>query len=360
MTFLSSIFNTPLQLLSHLSEVVFITPWFLALAPLPWVFRLLIKPIKKKTTPLLAPHIMKRLKSMKEAAILEPNTRQYRLPWVAVLLWFLLVLACMRPVLFLAPTSFNTSGKDVILAVDLSGSMEKNDMVLNGDRVDRLTLVKSVVADFIKKRQGDRLGLVVFGSQAFIQSPLTYDLNTVNQLLQESEIGMAGTNTAIGDAIGLTLKHLTQQANKSNHTVHKPVLILLTDGSNTDGAVEPLEAAKQAKKMGLKIYTIGIGQSKTSGLGAFFNNRSMDIDTLQKISKESGGQFFLAENASRLNQIYGEINRLEKSEYQVNQYRLRTELYPWPLGLALLLSFFIAMGRLKSSHHTTHSTQEEA
>ena len=329
------------EVTAFFNQLEFISAWIFALLPLPLLVRILIKPAVKQEASLLAPFIMKRIEN-NSTINYKPNVKQHFMPAIYIILWILLVIAACRPVLFIKPSSFNTTGKDMILAVDLSGSMEKEDMRVQGYPVNRLISVKYVVKEFIKKREGDRLGLVVFGSQAFIQSPLTYDLRTVNQLLQESEIGMAGNNTAIGDAIGITLKHIANTKQK------KTVLILLTDGSNTAGIVSPLDAAIQAKKMGLKIYTIGIGKSR-AGIAAFFNNNhNMDVETLKKIADISGGKFYLASDTRQLNSIYEEINLLEQSNHQVYQYRLRTELYPYPLAVAFLLSLILASVRLWS------------
>lgn len=332
-----------LNILAFFDQLEFITLWVFALLPLPLIIRLLIKPALKQEASLLAPQIVGRL-GIKNNFILQPNAKQHFIPMIYMLLWLLVLLAASRPALFIKPTSFDATGRDMILAVDLSGSMEKDDMRLNGQRVNRLVAVKAVVEDFIEQRQGDRLGLVVFGTQAFIQSPLTHDLTTVNQLLQETEIGMAGNNTAIGDAIGLTLKHL------ANTEQEQTVLILLTDGSNTDGVVSPLDAAEQARKFGLKIYTIGIGQQRSpSILDSFLSSGyGMDIETLKNIADITGGEFFLASDTKRLNEIYAHINLLEKTTHQIHQFRLRTELYQYPLGLALILSLLIAVTRLRA------------
>lgn len=315
----------------------FIWPWMIAFAPLPWLIRMLLKPAVQRQTPLLAPHLMQRLQHTPRTQFIQAPQRSFNMPLIATLLWSLVVLAAMRPVWFLDTTPFQASGKDLMLAVDLSGSMEKTDMPLQGVEVDRLTAVKSVVKNFIQKRQGDRMGLVVFGSQAFLQSPLTYDLNTVETLLNETEIGMAGNNTAIGDAIGIALKHLHQ------NTEENAVLILLTDGSNTAGAVQPLDAAKQAQQMGLKIYTIGIGQNQATGINAFIfgSNRNMDTATLQKIAELTQGRFFMAKDTNQLNEIYQLIDQLESTPHDINNYRLREELFIWPLGLAFLLSMLL-------------------
>jgi len=328
------------ELIAFYDQLEFIDGWVLALLPLPFLVRMLIKPATKHEVALFAPLIMDRL-APSQQSIMRANTHKHFLPLAYLFIWLLVILAATRPALFIKPTSFNATGKDMILAVDLSGSMEKEDMRVRGHSVNRLVSVKHVVEDFIKQREGDRLGLVVFGSQAFIQSPLTYDLKTVSQLLRETEIGMAGNNTAIGDAIGITLKHIANTSQK------KTVLILLTDGSNTAGAVSPLDAAEQAQQAGLKIYTVGIGKQKLSSIEAFLSNgHNMDVTTLKKIAETSGGKFYLASDTRQLNKIYQEINKLEQTKHQIHQYRLRTELYPYPLGLALIISLFIASLRI--------------
>jgi Ca-activated chloride channel family protein len=330
-----------MQTLAFWQNFEFLWPWLAAFLPLPWLVKLLFKPLPQNQKPLLAPQIVQRIAgAFAHAPTPHPQMLKTRIPLVLALIWLLFVLAAMRPVWYLSPTPFSASGKELMLAVDLSGSMQKNDMQLGGRDVDRLTAVKAVVADFIRQRQGDRMGLILFGSQAFTQSPLTYDLNTVQTLLDEAEIGMAGNNTAIGDAIGLALKQ----------SAHHPklILILLTDGTNTDG-VDPLEAAQQAKQQGLKIYTIGVGQTRAPhGLDAFLGNSKadMDIATLRRIAELTQGQFFLANDTAELQTIYAAINRLEASEHEVHSYRLRSELYVWPLGLAFGLSLLLAGWRL--------------
>ena len=333
------------NLFETLSNLSFIWPWMVAFLPMPWIIHRIIKPVNQQHSPLLAPQIIARIEEQLPAEnLVEANQSSSRMPVLAILLWFMLIIAATRPVLYLDATPFQMSGKEMILAVDLSGSMQKADMYLGGDEVNRLVAVKSVVSEFIARRKGDRMGLIVFGTQAFLQSPLTYDLNTVNTLLNEAEIGMAGNNTAIGDAIGLTLKHLSK-----SKTGNSAILILLTDGSNTAGQVNPLDAAEKAKEMGLKIYTVGVGKLKSrTGLDLFMTNKSdMDIDTLTKISGLTGGQFFQANDTEQLSEIYQHINKLESVEHEIYSYRLRTEYYVWPLGVALLLSLLLAWSQLR-------------
>ncbi|WP_373018594.1 VWA domain-containing protein [Thiomicrorhabdus sp.] len=336
-----------MQWLNVWQNFEFLWPWMIAFLPLPWLVRLLMKPVQQQQTALLAPQIMQRVSTQfAKESLIQPEVKTRKIPWLFVLLWGLFILAAMRPIWYLTPTPFTTSGKDMILAVDLSGSMQKADMYLDGKDVDRLTAVKSVVAEFIEQRQGDRMGLIVFGSQAFLQSPLTYDLKTVKTLLNETEIGMAGNNTAIGDAIGLTLKHRMK-----NHQ-NESVLVLLTDGSNTAGEVDPIKAAEKAAQLGLKIYTIGVGQVKHRiGLDAFFNGgkSDMDIDSLKKIAELTHGQFFLANDTRQLQEIYQSINQLESVEHEVHSYRLRSELYVWPLGLAFLISLLLGWVQLRKA-----------
>jgi Ca-activated chloride channel family protein len=326
----------------------FVWPWMIAFIPLPLLINRLIKPVSKQHSPLLAPQIVSRVESeLPEEFLVEINQTRLGIPLLAWLLWISLLIAATRPVLYMDSTPFQISGKEIVLAVDLSGSMEKVDMYLEGEEVNRLVAVKDVVNDFISQRQGDRMGLVVFGTQAFLQSPLTYDLETVKALLAEAEIGMAGQNTAIGDAIGLTLKHFKE--NKLGTKTQSAVLILLTDGSNTAGVVNPLESAEKSQEMGLKIYTVGVGKVKNrTGLDRFLSSRSdMDVETLTQIAETTGGQFFQANDTEQLGEIYQYINELESVDHDVFSYRLRTEFYYWPLGFGFLFSMLLAWQQLR-------------
>ncbi|WP_038125801.1 VWA domain-containing protein [Thiomicrospira pelophila] len=327
-------------LLAQLDNFHFIWPWLGVLVLLPWFVVRLLKPASQPQKPLIAPHLLSRLNQIpnKTDLILTAGSARFSLLWLII--WLLVILAAMRPVWFLTPTPFESSGRDMMLSVDLSGSMEKPDMIVQGREVDRLTALKSVVDEFIAQRQGDRIGLIVFGTQAFMVSPLTYDLNAIRRLLSETAISMAGNNTALGDSIGLAIKHLKQANNQ------KAVLVLLTDGSNNAGAVDPIVAAQKAAEAGLVIHTIAFGQ-----VGNQNGNRDIDTQTLQTIAELTGGEAFMASQTDQLARIYQRINEIESSHFTLNQYRARTELYIWPLGLALMLSFYLAWQRTRTKKH---------
>jgi Ca-activated chloride channel family protein len=233
-----------------------------------------------------------------------------------------------------------------MLAVDLSGSMEEQDFMLNGQVVDRLTATKAVAGDFIRKRTGDRIGLVLFGDRAYVQVPLTFDRQTVLQLLNESALGLAGQRTAIGDAIGLALKRLQNSPEKNR------VLILMTDGANTAGNVTPLDAAEMAAAKGLKIYTVGIGSENDAmrdmfGFQLLNPNADLDETTLKAIADKTGGQYFRARDTEEFQKIYAELDRLEPVNKAAEYWRPQQELFRWPLLIALLLSLLVGVLRLR-------------
>jgi Ca-activated chloride channel family protein len=323
----------------------FAWPWLLAALPLPLLIRWLIPAnIPVEQAALKVPFLDDF--SGAETRALSQN-RQWPL-LLAVIAWLLLVIACTRPQWLGEPIEQAVSGRDLMLAVDLSGSMEEQDFVINKRAVDRLTAAKQVAGDFISRRVGDRVGLILFGTQAYLQTPLTFDRKTVMTLLNESVIGLAGDNTAIGDAIGLAVKRL------KNEQVNSRVLVLMTDGANTAGEVSPLKAAELAAASHLKIYTIGIGADEMI-VRSFFGNRkvnpSVDLDekTLIKIAESTGGQYYRARNTDELNNIYMRLDELEPVEKDKQYFRPRSELYYWPLSLALLLAAAIALSKVRLS-----------
>jgi len=264
---------------------------------------------------------------------------------LAMLAWLLLVFACMRPQWMGEPIEQAVSGRDLMLAIDLSQSMDVEDFIVGNKRVDRLVATKNIATQFINRRAGDRLGLILFGTQAYLQTPLTFDRKTVTILLNESAIGLAGESTAIGDAIGLAVKRLRKQQADSR------VLVLLTDGANTAGEVTPLKAAELAAENNLKIYTIGIGADEMI-VRSFFGNRrvnpSQDLDekTLKAIADKTGGLYFRARNTQELDKIYQILDELEPVEKDKQYFRPKTELYYWPLAVALFLACIISISRV--------------
>jgi Ca-activated chloride channel family protein len=274
-----------------------------------------------------------------------PRLQLHWLKWFSLLAWCLAVFAASRPQWVGETIDINISGRDLMMAVDLSDSMRTADFKVDGNTVDRLSATKSVATEFIENRRGDRLGLVLFGSRAYLQTPLTFDTKTVNRLLLESAIGLAGERTAIGDAIGLTLKRLGGSAQQSQ------VLILLTDGANTAGEVTPIKAAQLAAQRGLKIYTIGIGAEELvvqTLLGSRKTNPSAQLDekALATIAELTGGRYFRARDTEELAEIYALLDELEPLDKEAQVFRPITALFYWPLAFALLIAAALSVYRM--------------
>ena len=317
----------------------FIWPWAFAILPLPFLLRLLIP----------------RAKAGNDAALRVPRLSEYQLDdqlsyadkksrWPLLLYslaWICLIIATARPQWTGEPVELPVSGRDLMLAIDISKSMDHK-IRHNLRSVSRITATKAVASAFIEKRVGDRIGLILFGDQAYVQAPLTFDRTTVNILLQEAVTGLAGQATAIGDAIGLAVKRFdTNQNRQSANAIQKNitddrVLILLTDGVSNRGEITPLKAAELAAKKGLKIHTIGIGGR---------DSRELDETTLRKIAKITGGRYFRAYNTSDLVNIYALLDELEPVEKDVKSYRPIKTLFYIPLTasfmFAVLLSLFL-------------------
>jgi Ca-activated chloride channel family protein len=259
------------------------------------------------------------------------------------LLWASLITAVARPTWVGEPVNLPQDRRDLMLAVDISGSLEQQDMLINNRYTDRITAVKAVVGEFVEKRASDRLGLILFGQQAYLQTPLTFDSKTVNQQLQEAQIGFAGNNTAIGDSIGLAIKRLRGRPAESR------VLILLTDGANTAGA-EPLQAATIAAEAKIRIHTVGVGADEMITRSLFGRNQkvnpSRDLDeyTLKAIADQTGGQYFRARDPKELQKIYAEIDRLEPIPEE-QTFRPTRSLLHWPLSAALGFSLLLMLFR---------------
>lgn len=259
------------------------------------------------------------------------------------LVWLLIVVAASRPQWLGDPVQLPSTGRDLMLSVDISGSMEAQDMVVGNRQVSRIDVVKAVVGDFVERREGDRLGLILFAAHAYIQAPLTFDRKTVGTLLEEADIGIIEESaTAIGDAIGLGVLHLRTRPENSR------VLVLLTDGVNNAGAVSPQQAGQLARTENIKIYTIGIGADQVvqrTFFGARAINPSAELDeaVLTQIAESTGGRYFRARDVNDLVEIYEELDLLETIEQDDQTYRPTRVLFYWPLGAALVISFILAM-----------------
>lgn len=271
---------------------------------------------------------------------------------LALVAWVLLVLAAARPEWVADPVRLPVSGRDLMIALDISGSMEVADYELNNRMVSRIALVKAVAERFIARREQDRLGLILFGSRAYLMTPLTFDRTTVGTMLSEAVVGLAGRETAVGDALALAVKHLRDQPEDNR------VVILMTDGANNAGHIEPLAAAELAVQAGVRVYTIGIGgglgggmaQSRSPfGAGAARAGSDFDPATLERIAEMTGGRFFSAHAREQLEEIYAELDRLEPSERDERSLTPRRSLYMWPAAGALLLSFGLAAAPLLSA-----------
>jgi Ca-activated chloride channel family protein len=313
-------------------------PWMALLLPLPWLHYLWRAPAEPGGATLYVPMAAQ---VAPERLTTRRSTHWRR--WLPALIWLLLVASAVRPQWLGEPLPQPTTGRRMMLAVDVSGSMAIQDME---GGASRLRVVQDVAGRFIDGRQGDRVGLMLFGTQPYLQAPLTADLTTVHRFLDEAVVGVAGTQTAIGDAIGLAIKRLRaedQEAQPSGamtaDAAHKTVLVLLTDGQNDAGAMPPEEAARLAAQAGLRIYTIGVGA--TSG-GGFFGmgagNTDLDEATLKAIAQATGGRYFRAGDAQALQAVYGQIDQLEPAAGQQQWLRSTEEWFSWPLGLALVLS----------------------
>ncbi|MGH1485943.1 MAG: vWA domain-containing protein [Cellvibrionaceae bacterium] len=320
--------------------------WVFLLLPLPILCYYFIKPVKRETSAVIVPFYQQ----LKASVTQNTFTGLYR-QWLSIivlsLIWILLIVASARPQWVGDPVALSTSGRDLLLAVDISDSMDQADMIIDGENVTRLQAVKKVVAEFIERRKGDRIGLVLFGTNAYLQTPLTFDVETVSQFLQEAQLGFAGPKTAIGDAIGLSVKRLKELENKNR------VLILLTDGANTAGEVEPMQAAVLAQQTGIKTYTVGIGADEMVIRGFFGPRRinpsaQLDEKTLVNIAEITGGQYFRARETDQLENIYQQLDKLEPVNQEQQWLRPTRSLFIWPLFFAMLLGGLLILNHIKS------------
>lgn len=311
--------------------------YFFLLLPLPWLAYRFFLPCEWSENAAL------KVPDFEDFAIFEGTASLSlfkRLPILPFFVWFALLTAAARPQWLGEMIEIPQTGRDLMLAVDLSGSMQMQDFERSGQVVDRLTALKWIASDFIDRRKGDRVGLILFGTHAYLQTPLTFDLSTVKQLLNEAAVGLAGNETAIGDAIGLAVKQMRQSPANAR------VLILLTDGNSNAGALSPEKAAEIASHVNLKVHTVAIGAKEMIVQTLFGRqkvNPSADIDekSLQLVAEKTGGQYFRAYNTEELANIYQHIDRLEAIERNSLFFREIEELYLYPLMAALSLALIL-------------------
>jgi len=306
-------------------------PLILVLVPLPLIVRWLSREQAQSSAAIRVPFYQK-LQSLQGNQAIRAAQSSFIKLILLWLIWLSLLLAAARPTWIGEPITLPQERRDLMLAVDISGSMKRRDMRVNGRDLPRISAVKLVVGDFIKQRTSDRIGLILFGEQGYLQTPLTFDSNTVKQQLEEAQLGFAGNATAIGDAIGLAIKRLRGRPAESR------VLILLTDGANSAGS-DPLQSAGIAAEAEIRIHTVGVGADSTDFFG---RSRGTELDeaSLQSIADKTGGQYFRARNPQQLQQIYAEIDRLEPVADE-QTFRPTRSLLHWPLGVSLILTLLL-------------------
>lgn len=311
----------------------FTSPWAFVLLAMPLLVRWLTPPHRESQDSLQVPYFQRLVLLSGEtprsgASVLGRRRLQ---AIISVIGWCLLVAAAARPEWVGDPVKVEKSARDLMLALDLSGSMDAKDFRdENSKPMNRLAAAKLVLEDFAAQRDGDRLGLIVFGNAAYLQAPFTDDLTTWLTLLKESEVAMAGQSTALGDAIGLAIS-LFQASETANR-----VLIVLTDGNDTGSRVPPVDAASIAAANNVTIYTVAVGDPLTIG------EEALDLETLETIARKTNGASFQALDAAALQNAYDEINRLEPAQYDSLSYRPRSSLFHFPLALFAIL-YLIAL-----------------
>jgi Ca-activated chloride channel family protein len=315
--------------------ITFLWPLAFLALPLPLIVRHLAKPVPQSANGALRVPFFA---ALPRAGASGP--RRGRRDWLRLAatsaIWILLVTALARPAMVGPEVALPAEGRDIMMAVDLSGSMGREDFALNGHPSTRLGVVKQTADDFIARREGDRIGLVLFSDRAYLQTPLTFDRDIVRDLLDQAEVGLTGTETAIGDAIAIAVKRLKDRPEGDR------VLVLLTDGASNAGVMTPVAAADLASKVGVKIYTIGVGAERmvtNTVFGQQVVNPSQDLDepTLTQIADMTGGLYFRATDLAGLADIYREIDRVEPITDAPLYLHPSIALFYWPLGAALAL-----------------------
>ena len=321
-------------------------PWILLLILLPPVLRFVIPPYRESRQAIRVPWFQRMATLLQQrpsdgATIADANKAELLFFWV---LWILITLALARPQFLEPPVSRILPTRDLMLLVDLSGSMEAEDFTNSqGDKVDRLTAVKEVLDEFLTRREGDRVGLIVFGNAAFVQVPFTQDLEATRQLLEETAVRMAGPRTAFGDAIGLGINLFERSE------VEHRVMIALTDGNDTGSKVPPPQAARIAKDNDIVIYVVGVGDPTATG------EEKLDEEALTAVASTTGGRYFHAADRGELEEIYAELNRIDTREVEAETYRPRTDLFHWPLAAFMLIGLVFHGGLLVKRRRDTRA-----
>lgn len=314
-------------------------PWIFFLLPLPLLMAKL--KAKEQTQAALRVPFYQQAQSLQQVSASAKSSLKKISLWF---IWLTTLCAAANPQWVGDAVKMPSSGRDLLLAVDISGSMQEPDMVYQQYRITRLMAVKKVVGDFVARRTSDRLGLVLFGTNAYLQAPLTFDTNTVQQMLLESEVGMAGEATAIGDAIALGIKRL------KDYPDNKRVMILLTDGQNTAGQITPEQATDLAVTAKTKIYTIAFSPYE----------QEVDGEAMRYIADKTGGDYFRARNMQELDDIHHQLDQLEPSESDAETFRPVKKLFYWPLALAFLLSLgMVVIYLVKQGRSLTNKFEEK-
>jgi len=307
--------------------ITFIWPWAFCLLPIPFFAWRYLTPVNPGAGGALKVPFFSALSANNVHTSSTGGTRWWRLI-LASIIWTLLVSAAARPSLVGPGVPLPVEGRDIMMAIDLSGSMDEQDFAVNGRLSTRLGVVKDAADAFIERREGDRVGLVLFSDRAYLQAPLTFDREVVRDLLDEAQVGLTGQKTALGDAIAIAAKRLKDRPQEGR------VIVLLTDGANNAGVMKPAKAATLAKELGIRVYTIGVG------LGY---SRDLDEGTLKKIAATTGAKYFRATDVKGLAQVYRAIDQLEPVDGDPIHVRPERALYYWPAGLSLTLAALFAL-----------------
>ncbi len=312
-------------------------PWVLMALPLPWLIWFCVPRAKLQLPAALRVPFFNAMLTIVDTE--KRHMAKSSKVALLFLVWLLLLFALAGPRWVGEPRPLMKEGYNIMLALDISGSMDLSDMLLNGRPSTRLAVVKRAAEQFVQNRAGDRIGLILFGSRAYLQTPLTYDRHNVLQRLNDATVGLAGNTTSIGDALGLAVKRLQSVPAKGR------MIILLTDGVNNSGILPPLKAAELASADGIKVYTIGLGAEPEQHLmgGMLLNmnvTADLDEDTLKEVASMTGGRYFRATDIQSLQTIYQLINKMETISQEQPTVRPQHDYYPWPLAIAMVLFLY--------------------